>query len=156
MSAIETVTDTVTLDPSVAPVRRLRPVSLVGAAAGTAAAVATELLALSARALGVPMAAGNIGEEVASPLPPAAFAMGTLTCVFYGTILAMVLARFARRPSRTFLRVALVLTALSLLAPAAAPAALATKLVLGVAHLLAAAIVIPPLSRRLRRVHPRR
>jgi heme A synthase len=80
------------------------------------------------------------------------FAMGALLCTFLATILAMVLARFAARPARAFALATVVLTALSLAVPlSAAGTAAATRLTLAGAHLLAAAIIIPTVSRRLTR-----
>jgi hypothetical protein len=129
---------------------RTLPVWLTGALAGIAAATATEFYGLIARAAGIPMAAGNIGAAEAGPITVGMFAMGTLICTFWGTILAMVLARYASRPARTFVRTALALTALSLAGPLAAGAtATSTKLMLAVAHLIAAAIIIPVIARRL-------
>ncbi len=127
------------------------PVVLVGLAAGVAASVATEVYGLLARAAGVPMAAAGLGARHAGPITVGMFAMGTLICTFWGTVLAVLLARFAARPAGTFTASALVLTAVSLYAPlSAADTALSTRLVLAVAHVLAAAIVIPALARRLR------
>ncbi|GAA2985544.1 hypothetical protein LV75_005308 [Actinokineospora diospyrosa] len=65
-------------------------------------------------------------------------------------MLALLVARYAKDAARTYLRTTVVLTALSLAGPlAAADTATSTKVVLVVAHLLAAAIVIPPVARRL-------
>lgn len=127
-----------------------RPVWLVGAAAGLAASVATELYGLAARAVGVPMEAGNAGAAEAEPITVGMFAMGTLISTFWGVVIALLLARFASRPSRTFVRVTIPLAALSLAGPlAAGDTAVSTKLMLCVAHVLAAAIVIPVVARRL-------
>ena len=64
--------------------------------------------------------------------------------------LAVVLARYARHPARAYLRATLALTALSLAVPlSAADTATSTKVMLACAHLLAAAIVIPAVTRRL-------
>lgn len=127
-----------------------RPVWLVGAAAGLAASVATELYGLAARAVGVPMEAGNVGAAEAEPITVGMFAMGTLISTFWGIVIALLLARFASRPSRTFVRVTIPLAVLSLAGPlAAGDTALSTKLMLCVAHVLAAAIVIPMVAHRL-------
>lgn len=67
-----------------------------------------------------------------------------------GILLAAALFRGSRRPARAFAIGALVYTALSELAPFfAAHTETATKVVLVVAHVIAAAIVIPPLTARL-------
>lgn len=83
--------------------------------------------------------------------------MGTVTCAFWGTVLAVLLARYAKHPARIYLRATLGLTALSLLVPlSAADTALSTRLMLAIAHLLAAAIVIPTVTRRLTAARTRR
>ncbi len=133
--------------------RRPRPGWLVAVAtvASLVAAAATELFALGARLVGVPMAAGDVGSAVAEPLPAGCFAMGTVTCAVVGVLLAVVLGRIAARPSRTYLVVTVALTVLSLAAPLLAPAAVSTRIVLMGAHLIAAAIIIPVTARRLAR-----
>ncbi|KAA2267088.1 hypothetical protein F0L68_00720 [Solihabitans fulvus] len=127
-----------------------RRVWLVSALAGVAAAVATEVYGLLARAVGVPMSAGSPGAAEAGPITVGLFAMGTVICVFWGTVLAVLLARYAANPARTYLRATLALTVVSLASPlAAAHTAGSTKLMLAVGHLIAAAIVIPVVTRRL-------
>jgi hypothetical protein len=126
------------------------PVWLVSALAGVAAAIATEVYGLVARAAGVPMEAGSIGATEAEPITVGMFAMGTLINTFLGTILAVILARYARRPARTYVLTTVVLTVVSLAGPlGAGDTATSTKLMLALAHLVAAAIVIPPVARRL-------
>ena len=56
---------------------------------------------------------------------------------------------WASRPARTWARVAVALTALSLVPPFLVGANLATECALVLAHLSAAAIVIPVIARRL-------
>lgn len=132
---------------------RTRPVWLVGLLAGVTAAVATELYGLIARATGVPMAAGEIGAHTAGSITVGMFAMGTLICTFSGTILALILARYASYPARTYARTTVVLTVISLATPLAAGAtATSTKLMLAFAHLIAAAIIIPAVTHRLSRI----
>jgi hypothetical protein len=127
-----------------------RPVWLVSVLAGLAAAIATELYGLAAGAVGVPMVAGNIGASVSEPITIGMFAMGTATAVFWGTILAVLLARYARRPARTYRWTTIALTAVSMAGPYLAGAtANSTKLMLALAHIVAAAIVIPIVTRRL-------
>jgi heme A synthase len=129
---------------------RTRPVWLVGLCAGLAAAAVTELYGLGARAAGIPMRAGGIGADTAEPITVGMFAMGTLICSFWGIVLAVLLARYAVQPARAFIRATAVLTALSLAGPlGAVDTAGSTKLMLALAHLLAAAIVIPTVARRL-------
>jgi hypothetical protein len=131
-------------------VLRARPVWQVSVLAGGTAAVATELYGLAARAAGIPMAAGNIGATTAGPITVGMFAMGTLICTFWGTILAVILARYATRPARPYLRTTMALTTVSLASPlAAGDTATSTKLMLALAHLLAASIIIPTVTHRL-------
>jgi hypothetical protein len=145
-----------TMDTVLTRVAPVRPVWLVSAAAGLAAAVATEVYGLAARAGGVPMEAGGIGASTAGPINVGMFAVGTLTSTFWGTILAVLLARWARRPARTYLWSTLALTALSLAGPlGAGDTATSTKVMLAAAHLVAAGIVIPIVARRLTFVPPR-
>jgi hypothetical protein len=66
-----------------------------------------------------------------------------------GLVLALVLARTARRPHAAFVRTAIVLTALSLVPDVVADASPATKVLLMLAHLVAAVIVIPAIARSL-------
>lgn len=131
--------------------RRDLPVSLVSALSVLAAAVATEAYGLVVGALGVPMAAGSVAETAASPITVGMFAMGCLVCGFWGTVLAVLFARFARRPARTYLVTTLVLLAVSLVFPLAGIGALSTRVALAFAHLIAAAIIIPAVTRRLAR-----
>jgi hypothetical protein len=122
---------------------RTRPLWRVGARAGVLAAVATTAVAMAAQAADVPIEVG--GESI--PLP--GFAQVTLVCVAIGVLIAMGLSRWAARPQRTFVAVTGALTAASLLPDLAADATTATRLVLMTTHLVAAAIVIPMVARRL-------
>ncbi|MGV9454092.1 DUF6069 family protein [Streptomyces sp. NPDC003635] len=127
-----------------------RPVWLVGVAATLAGAVVTEAFALGARAAGVPMDAASPGAEEAAEIPVGGFAGGVLFWAVPGIVVAVVLARWARRPARTFTVTTVALTALSLAGPAVAPhTATSTQIVLAVSHVVAAAVIIPVLARRL-------
>jgi Family of unknown function (DUF6069) len=155
---MSTTTPSTITASTAAPGRRSSvPVPVVGLITGVTGAVAAELYGLVARAVGVPMAAAGFGSRQASPITVGMFAMGTLICTFWGTVLAVILYRYAARPARIFTATALALTAVSLIAPiSAADTAGSTKTMLAVAHLLVAAIVIPLLARRLRQANPRR
>lgn len=132
-----------------------RPVWLVGALAGIAGAIVTEALALGARAQGIPMDAGAPGASPATPIPLGAFALSTLLAAAAGTILAVILARVAKRPARIFVITTVVLTVLSLSTPVlAADTVTSTKVLLELSHLVGAAVVIPPLAMRLARRQP--
>jgi Family of unknown function (DUF6069) len=143
-------TMTTALDASTVTTPRRRPVWVVCATAALAAAVTTELYGLLARACGIRMSIRGIGTGTTGPLFVGSFAMAVFIFCFWATILAVLLARFARRPARAWLFVTVPVTALSLLLPAlASDATVATKLMLGLAHLIVAAIVIPTVARRL-------
>jgi hypothetical protein len=118
--------------------------------AGLVAAAATELFATLARVAGVPMRAGGIGADNAQTLPPGWVALATTFCTLVGLGLAAVLERTTSRPRRAFLITACVLTVLSFVSPiAAGETTLATKLTLGFAHVIAAAVVIPAIAKKL-------
>jgi hypothetical protein len=123
-------------------VQRPQPSTLVlvrrGGFAGTVAAVCTTAVAAIARVAGVNL------EVDAVAIPIAAFALWTLV----GSALGVLLARLLRT-RRRFLAVTIVATGLSLIPPIALPDTTATKAILVATHLLAAAIIIPSLSRGL-------
>ena len=126
------------------------PVSATGVIAALAGAAVLYAYGTLARALDVPMRAGEIGASHAQAITPASFATGVVFCTVAGTILAMVLARRAAHPARAFLRTSLVLVAISLVFPlAASHTATTTRLTLALGHLIAAAIVIPVITGRL-------
>jgi hypothetical protein len=129
-----------------------RPVWQVSYLAGLAASVAVEMWGLAARAAGVPMRAAGFGSHHATPVTVGMFAMGTMVVTFWFTFAVILMARFAKNPRRTYLRTALPLLALSLVAPlTAADTAISTKLTLAAAHLIAGAVIIPAVARRLPR-----
>ena len=112
----------------------------IGALTGAIAAVCTTIVAAIARAADVSL------EINAKAIPIPAFAWWTII----GAALGVVLARLLRKRQR-FVVVTTVAVGLSLIPAIAAPDDTATKVVLVGAHLLAAAIIIPTLSRRLTR-----
>ncbi|MCG5441961.1 DUF6069 family protein [Micromonospora sp. NIE79] len=114
-----------------------------GVAATVAASVATMAVAAAGHLAGISLELGD------APIPVTGF--GVLTAVFslIGVLIAASLARFARRPRFTFVRTTVVLTALSLVPDVIADAGVATKALLMLTHLVAAAIVIPAVARRL-------
>ena len=122
-----------------------RPLSLFGTGvlATLAASAATPVVAAAAQAIGISLDVGG------APIPVLGF--GTLTAFFslIGVVMAVVMARFARSPRSTFVRTTVVLTALSLVPDVIAPAAPTTKALLMLTHLVAAAIVIPAVARKL-------
>ncbi len=129
-----------------------RPVWLVSYLAGLAASVVVEMWGLAARAAGVPMRAAGFGSHHATPVTVGMFAMGTMVVTFWFTFAVILMARFAKNPRRVYLRTALPLLALSLAVPlTAADTAISTRLTLAAAHLIAGAVIIPAVARRLPR-----
>lgn len=117
--------------------------TLTGITAAAVASCATTTVAAAGNAVGISL------DMAGQPIPVLGF--GTLTAMFsvVGLILAAVLSHTARRPRSTFVRTTVVLTVLSLVPDAIADAGVATKALLMLTHLIAAAIVIPAIARRL-------
>lgn len=122
-----------------------RSLLLPGLAGAVAAAAAATIVA----ALG--MAAGVAFEvpDGSPPIPLLAFTNLGLVFSLVGLAIAFGLRRWNARPASTFLRLALVLTAASLVPPFVVGASLATALALVLAHLVTAAIMIPVVVSRL-------
>jgi Family of unknown function (DUF6069) len=135
---------TITVNTTRAANVSIRALSRTGVAAAAAASAATMIVAAGGHAAGISL------DMAGAPIPVQGF--GVLTAVFslVGLVLAAVLSRTARNPRRTFVRTTVVLTALSLVPDVIADAGLATKALLMLTHLVAAAIVIPAVARRLR------
>jgi uncharacterized protein DUF6069 len=126
-----------------APATTTARLALTGVAATAVASAATATVAAAGTAAGIGL---DVGGE---PIPVAGFAVLTAVFSLVGLVLAVVLARTARHPRRTFLRTTVALTALSLVPDAIADAAPATKALLMLTHLVAAAIVVPAVAARL-------
>lgn len=128
-----------------APAKPLTTVRLVagGLTATVLAAVATSIVAAAGSIAGISL------DVSGQPIPVPGF--GTLTAMFsvVGLVLALVLSRTTRRPRTAFVRTTLVLTGLSFVPDVLADAATPTKLLLMLTHVVAAAIVIPAVARRL-------
>jgi len=126
---------------------------LVNLGATVAAGVATEAWAGIVRAAGVDL---RIGDPFGDPssamtLPVGACATSIVMCMVLGTALAVGLNWKAKRPAYTYVVVACALTVVSLGAPlVAAGTSAATKFTLIVAHLIAAAVIVPLVARCLR------
>jgi hypothetical protein len=141
---------TTTVNPNPTRGATLNPTSSIGAlavaglVATVAASAATMIVAAAGHAVGVSLDMGGV------PIPVSGF--GVLTAVFsvVGVVLAVVMRRTARNPRRAFVRTTVALTALSLVPDLIADADPATKGLLMLTHLVAAAIVIPAVARRLR------
>ncbi len=120
-----------------------KPLVTGGLIAAAGAAVATAAVAAAGEFAGVSLVVNG------APIPVPGFAVLTAIFSVVGLALALVLARVARHPRTAFVRTTIVLTALSLVPDVAADAGTATKALLMLAHLVAAAIVIPVVARRL-------
>ena len=132
-------TTPVTTSTSVAGVRPLWRAALVS---GAVAAAVTTTIAAVAEAAGVSF------ESDGEPIPLLGFAQMTLL----GTLLGLAIARFCRRaahPRVVFVRITVALTALSVVPDLTMPFDTASRIVLVLTHVAAAAIVVPVLARRL-------
>ena len=114
-----------------------------GAASGAVAAAATTAVVVAARAADIPVAVG--GEEI----PLAGFAQLTVFATIIGVVLAKVLSRRAGRPRHTFTVTTMALTAVSLVPDVLVDATAGSKAILMLTHIVAAAIVIPALAKRV-------
>ena len=139
-----TLTTSTSTSATTTPATTVRP-SLwkLGLLAGLVAAVATTAVVIVARAADVPVAVQR------EQLPLAGFAQLTLVATVIGIVIARVLSTRARHPRHTFVVATVALTAVSLVPDVLADATTASRLTLGLTHLVAAAIVIPTLAKRL-------
>jgi hypothetical protein len=127
---------------------------LVSLGATVAAGAAAEAWAAVVRAVGVDVQVGDpFGDpESAMALPVGACATSVVMCMVLGTALAAALNWKAKRPAHTYVVVASVLTFVSLGGPlVAAGTSPASKFTLIVAHLVAAAVIVPLVARCLAR-----
>lgn len=134
-----------TAAPADAPARApaTRPLLLTGVVAAAVASGATTIIAAIGHAAGISL------DVNGAPIPIFGFALLTAILSLVGLVLAVVLARKAHRPRTAFVRTTVVLTVLSLGPDLIADATPATKVLLMLTHLVAAAIVIPAVARRL-------
>jgi hypothetical protein len=127
-----------------------KPLWLVGVGAVVAGAVVTALFAAIADAAGVPLEVASESGGTPEAIPVAGFGTLVLAAGAIGVLLALALDRWTSRPARTFAIVATVLTVASLVTPfIAQEATTATRVVLGLAHVVAAAVIIPLITTRL-------
>lgn len=132
------------------------PVSVVAAGALVVGGVVTEVYTQLARVVGVDFVFGANGSE-AGEVPDGGFIGAVVMFGALGILLAPALARWARSPRRTWNRTAWTLSLASLLPVApVADAPISTEIALGLAHLVAAAVVIPIVARRLAVTNARR
>jgi uncharacterized protein DUF6069 len=132
-------TTPVTTSTAVAGTRPLWRPALVGGAVAAAVTTATAAFA---------DAAGVSFETEGEPIPLMGFAQMTLL----GALLGLVIARLCRRaahPRAMFVRITVALTALSVVPDFTMSFDAASRIVLVLTHVAAAAIVVPVLARRL-------
>ncbi len=129
----------VTTVTTVAPAKSLLTGGFTAVAVATAA---TSLIAAAAEFAGIGAVVGG------APIPVTGFAVLTAVFSTAGLLLALVLARTVRHPRAVFLHTTLALTALSLVPDVLVDAPASTKVLLMLAHVVAAAIVVPALTRR--------
>lgn len=125
---------------------RLGAVAVTGVIAAVVAATSTTAAGAIARAAGVRFEIPDGGEAI----PTGAFATVTGFFSLVGVGLALGLARWSNRPAQRFVAVTVPLLAVSLVPPFVVGASLGTSIALVALHLLAAAVMIPVLARRLR------
>jgi len=130
---------------SVAAPERSRGFIVTGLLAALAAAVGATLVGAIAGAVGVDFELPDGGESI----PLMGFAQLTFIFALVGLAIASAVRRWSGHPRTTFVRVTLALTAVSLVPPFLVDANLATAVALVLIHLVAAAIFIPVLARRL-------
>ena len=114
--------------------------------------VAAEAWVAIMRAAGVELRVGDPFGDASSAMaqPTGACATSIVMCMVLGTALAVGLNWKARRPAHTYVVVACTLTFVSLGAPlVAAGTNVGSKFTLIVAHLIAAAVIIPLVARCL-------
>jgi hypothetical protein len=114
-----------------------------GLKAGLVAAAATTAIALIADAAGVSF------EVDGEAIPVLAFAQMTLLGAVLGVLLAKGLRRWAKHQQSTFVRTTVALTALSVVPDLTMGFDAASAATLVLAHVTAAAIIIPRLAARL-------
>ena len=124
------------------PSRRL---ALTGVLATLCAATATALTAALLRAGGV-----DFEVEGGERIPVAGIAVVTGVLSLVGIVLAAAFLRWSARPAEWFVRTAVALTAISLVPPFAFASGAATVVALVGLHVLAAAVMIPALTKSLR------
>lgn len=114
-----------------------------GLVGGLVAAVVNTALVAAVHGAGVSL--DIAGESI----PLLGFPQLTFVGALLGIGIAAVLRRRATRTQRTFLVTTVVLTALSLIPDITADAGVGTRVLLMATHVVAAAIIVPTIARRL-------
>jgi hypothetical protein len=148
---VMTATVTPTVTPTTAASAAVRSGFWKATVVATVIAIAvTEGWTAVIRSAGVRLALDDPSGHAGTPLTFGACLVGIALCMIPGTALALALRRWAPHPAHTYRVGAVVLTALSLVPPVVEPhTSTATSATLVVAHLAAAAIIVPVVARRL-------
>jgi len=128
----------VTIEPEAAP-----SLWRTGLKAGVIAAATTTGIALVAGAAGVSF------EIEGEAIPLAGYAQMTMIGAVLGVLLANALRRWAQHPQQTFVRATIALTALSVVPDLTMGFDAASAATLVLAHVAAAAIIVPRIADRL-------
>lgn len=160
MSAITTSTTSTTPTSAVRTVRTVRtrrvPVGVHAFGAAFVGAVVTGVFEALTRAVGVPYEFAFPGAEPAT-MPVSGLFFAVLEFGVVGAIIAACLTRWARQPRSTWRRTTVTLTVISLVPSlVAASTSYSTNVSLAVSHVIAAAVIIPLVARRLPETNPRR
>lgn len=153
MSAITTST-TPTSSVRTAPARRV-PVGVYAFGVAVVAAVVTGGFEALTRAVGVPYEFAFPGAEPAA-MPVSGLFFAVLEFGVIGAIIAACLARWARQPRSTWRRTTVTLVVISVVPSlVAASTSYTTNVSLAVSHVVAAAVMIPLVARRLSETNSR-
>ena len=120
-----------------------------GAVAGVVSSLVVIALVALAEGAGLPMEVAENSTKQPEHIPLLGYGTVILGSTLVGLLLATAFARWARRPRLAFVITALVLTAVSFAFPATTTATTATKVVLEITHVIAAALLIPVIAARL-------
>lgn len=155
MSAITTSTTSTTPTTSSVRTRRV-PVGVYAFGVAFVGAIVTGAFEALTRAVGVPYEFALPGAEPAS-MPVSGLFFAVLEFGVIGAILAACLTRWASQPRSTWRRTTVTLTVISLVPSLiAATTSYSTNVSLAVSHVIAAAVIIPLVARRLSETNPRR
>jgi len=137
---VSTATTTLTrTHPTTRTTWSLRRTTLVVGVAGAAAATVAAAV----------FHAAGVSFDVDGEIPIAAFAQMAFIGALAGGLIATILKRRSVSPPRRFVQITAALTAVSCVPAIALPHDVATKLALVTTHLVAAAIIVPVLARKL-------
>jgi hypothetical protein len=118
----------------------------VGAVAGLVSSLVVITLVALAEGAGVPMEVAENSTRQPEHIPLLGYGTVILGSTLVGLLLATACARWTRRPQLVFLVTTLVLTAVSFAFPATTTATTATKVMLGITHVISALLIIAAIA----------